>query len=172
MSEIRLSGIIRESIVDGPGMRFTVFTQGCPHKCKGCHNPQTHDFNGGYISDIETIFEEYKKDPLLSGITFSGGEPFMQPKPLFELAEMVHSAGGNVVAYTGFLYEKLKELSKNNIYIEKLLKQVDILVDGPFILEQKTLMIPFRGSKNQRMLFLTNGEIDEAKKAASDYAMY
>ena len=118
MSEIRLAGIIRESIVDGPGMRFTVFIQGCPHKCKGCHNPQTHDFDSGYISDTEAIFEEYKKDPLLSGITFSGGEPFMQPKPLAELAEMVHSVGGNVVSYTGFLFEKLKEMSKTDIYLE------------------------------------------------------
>ncbi len=169
---IRLSGIIRESIVDGPGIRFVVFTQGCPHKCKGCHNPQTHDFGGGYISDTDKILEEFKKDPLLQGITFSGGEPFMQPRPLLELARAVHAMGMNVVSYTGFLYERLKELGEKDPYILALLKEIDILVDGPFILEQKTLMIPFRGSKNQRMLYLTDGEIDEEKKAKSDYAQY
>lgn len=172
MAKIRLAGVIRESIVDGPGIRFTVFTQGCPHKCKGCHNPQTHDFNGGYFTDTDVIFEELKKDPLLQGVTFSGGEPFMQPRPLLELAKKAHSIGLNVMAYTGFLYETLKKQAESDPYIDLLLKEVDILVDGPFIQEQKTLMIPFRGSKNQRMLYLTDGEIDEQKKAESDYAQY
>ena len=83
---LRLSGVISESIVDGPGFRYVVFTQGCPHGCPGCHNPQTHDFNGGTLIDPLTLLPEIDENPLLAGVTFSGGEPFCQPEALLPLA--------------------------------------------------------------------------------------
>ena len=91
MPKLRLAGVIRESIVDGPGIRMTVFTQGCPHKCKGCHNEQTWDFSGGYDSSTERILEEAKKDPILRGLTFSGGEPLLQTDFLIELFSLAKS---------------------------------------------------------------------------------
>ena len=87
---VRLAGVIKESIVDGPGIRMTVFTQGCPHHCEGCHNPETWDFEGGFDCEIEKLINTAKKDPLLQGLTFSGGEPFAQAKPLAKLAKMCH----------------------------------------------------------------------------------
>ncbi len=146
--QIRLSGIVNDSIVDGTGIRMTVFVQGCTHNCKGCHNPQTHDLNGGYLADTDDILEKALKNPLLEGLTFSGGEPFLQPVPLADLAIKAHKAGYNIFCYTGFLYEQLLEDGER----KKLLENVDFLVDGPFIEEQKSLMLNFRGSKNQRII--------------------
>lgn len=146
--QIRLSGIVGDSIVDGTGIRLTVFVQGCTHNCKGCHNPQTHDLNGGYLADTDDILEKALKNPLLEGLTFSGGEPFLQPLPLTDLAIKAHKAGYNIFCYTGFLYEQLLNDSEK----KKLLENVDFLVDGPFIEEQKSLLLNFRGSKNQRII--------------------
>ncbi len=145
-----LAGTVSESIVDGKGIRYTVFVQGCPHHCPGCHNPQTHEFGVGTKRDIHEIFEEFNRDPLLKGITFSGGEPFCQPGPLAELGRLVHSLGKDVTTYTGFLYEDL--VSKNDPEIDALLAQTDVLIDGPFIQDQKNLELLFRGSANQRLI--------------------
>ncbi|HOL79081.1 MAG TPA: anaerobic ribonucleoside-triphosphate reductase activating protein [Clostridiales bacterium] len=151
-NKLRLAGVIRESIVDGPGWRFVVFAQGCPHRCKGCHNPQTHDFDGGYDTTVENIINEVKKNPYLKGVTLSGGEPFCQAKPLAVLAKKAHELGLDVITYTGYTYEELIEgTNEENGYIE-LLKETDILVDGRFILEEKTLELRFRGSRNQRVI--------------------
>ena len=105
--KLRIAGTVGDSIVDGPGLRLTVFTQGCPHHCPGCHNPQTHDFSGGYDATVEELFAQYRENPLLRGVTLSGGEPFCQPAPLAELARLVHGAGGDVFCYTGYTYEQL-----------------------------------------------------------------
>ncbi len=150
--KLRLAGVIRESIVDGPGIRMTVFVQGCPHHCKGCHNEQTWDFEGGYDSTAEKIIEEAKKDPLLKGLTFSGGEPFCQAESLAALGKMAHQNGLNVVTYTGFIFEYLQKHFDEKPEWKKLLEQTDYLIDGPFILEQRDLLLHFRGSKNQRIL--------------------
>ena len=107
MEKLRLAGVIRESIVDGPGIRMTIFTQGCPHNCEGCHNPQTHSFDGGYISDPENILRAIDKDPLLKGVTFSGGEPFMQAHAMAELGKEIRKRGLDIITYTGFTYEQL-----------------------------------------------------------------
>lgn len=152
MSKIQLAGVVRESIVDGPGIRLTVFTQGCPHHCKGCHNPQTHDFNGGYTSDTNNILKAIKENPMLQGVTFSGGEPFMQCPPLTELAKECHKLGLNVMVYTGYTFEQLINGFEKNPQWRELLENTDILVDGPFIMEQRSLTLHFRGSKNQRIL--------------------
>ena len=152
MKELRISGIVPESIVDGPGIRYTVFVQGCPHHCEGCHNPQTHDFEGGRLVDIEDIMNEIQRNPLLSGATFSGGEPFCQPEALFELGKLIKEKGLNLVCYSGYTFEELLALSEKRPAIKDLLSLTDILIDGKFILKEKSLMLKFRGSKNQRII--------------------
>ncbi len=149
---IRLAGIVRESIVDGPGIRFTVFCQGCPHGCPGCHNPESHDFSGGQDCSTDRLLEEIDKDPLLAGVTFSGGEPFCQPEGFLELAEGVKKRGLNITSFSGYTYEQLKDMASENDAVKKLLDITDILVDGPFIKEQRDLTLQFRGSSNQRVI--------------------
>lgn len=152
MSSIQLAGIVRESIVDGPGIRFVVFTQGCPHHCEGCHNPQSHDFSGGYATESGAILDEIRKNPLLSGVTFSGGEPFSQPEALYELAQGVRQLGLGLMIYTGYTYEQLCELDKQRPAVGQLLSLTDYLVDGRFELESRDLTLTFRGSRNQRII--------------------
>ena len=151
--EVRIAGIEPESVVDGEGIRYVVFVQGCPHRCPGCHNPETHSFDGGRVADIDELFEEIRENPLLKGVTFSGGEPFCQPKPLAELARRVHGIGKDVTTYTGYLYEDLLEMPDPDV--ADLLAQTDTLIDGPFILAEKDLTLSFRGSRNQRIIKLT-----------------
>ena len=103
--EIRISGIVEESIVDGPGLRYVLFTQGCPHHCKGCHNPTTHPFDGGRMVSPDWVFADVRKNPIVRGVTFSGGEPFVQSGKLAPLAERLRAAGYNLTSYTGYLYE-------------------------------------------------------------------
>ena len=148
--KVRIAGIVRESIVDGPGIRFVVFAQGCPHHCDGCHNPSTHDFNGGNLVAVDAIINEMKKNPLLDGITLSGGEPFEQPEAFGELAERAKELGYHVMAYTGYTYEKL--LAKKDEQRLRLLENTDLLVDGKFEMEKKSLLLKFKGSKNQRII--------------------
>ncbi|MGB2579656.1 anaerobic ribonucleoside-triphosphate reductase activating protein [Elusimicrobium simillimum] len=149
---VLVSGIIEESVVDGPGYRFTVFTQGCPHSCPGCHNPQTHSLDGGTLVNINQLFTSFQKNPLLRGITLSGGEPFIQAEVASKLAKMAHGLGKDVVTYTGYVYEYLVAgASKENGW-QKLLDETDYLIDGPFLIKQKSLTLKFRGSKNQRII--------------------
>ncbi len=149
---IKLSGLVPESFVDGPGIRFTIFTQGCPHRCKGCHNPETHDFDGGRMADVDKIFDKISENPLVKGVTFSGGEPFSQPEPLSYLAKKLKNKGYHVMSYSGYTFEQLCDMSKENCHIKELLENIDILVDGPFILSERSLELRFRGSKNQRII--------------------
>ena len=147
---IRIAGTVNDSIVDGPGYRYTIFTQGCPHHCPGCHNPQSHDFEGGRTVDTETILRQVRENPLLDGITLSGGEPFCQPEACRALAEAAHDLGMSVWCYTGYTWEKLmQEADPARL---ALLEAVDVLVDGPFILAQKSLELKFCGSRNQRLI--------------------
>ncbi|MBQ8056748.1 MAG: anaerobic ribonucleoside-triphosphate reductase activating protein [Ruminococcus sp.] len=152
MAKLRLAGVIRESIVDGPGIRMTVFTQGCPHHCKGCHNEQTWDFEGGYDSSTQRILEEAQKDPILRGLTFSGGEPFSQAESLSILAKEAKKKGYDIFCYTGYTFEKLVSQFDTHPEYKELLENCDWLVDGPFVLEKRSLMLKFRGSTNQRIL--------------------
>lgn len=150
--KIRLAGVVNDSIVDGPGFRFTVFTQGCPHHCEECHNPHTHDFAGGHEEDTEEIVRQFSRNILLSGITLSGGEPFCQPEACCELAKAAKARGLNVWTYTGYTFEQLKAGFEAHPDWERLLEQTDVLVDGRFERALKTLECPWRGSSNQRLL--------------------
>jgi len=146
MSKIRIAGIEEESIVDGPGIRLVVFTQGCNHI--GCHNPETHSFYGGKLIDIDNIINMIIENPLLDGITLSGGEPFEQAIECSILAKKVRNMGLNVVTYTGYTFE---EILRNDNFRELLL-QTDILIDGKFDISKKSMMLQFRGSTNQRII--------------------
>ena len=158
-NEIRLAGVVKESIVDGPGIRYTVFVQGCPHGCPGCHNPETHDFEGGYTESIEVLLEDFKSNPLLTGITLSGGEPMCQAKALLPLAKAVRELGKDVVIYTGYTAEALSEMSKEVPEIKELALTARLMVDGPYMQDLRDLTLVFRGSSNQRLL--DNGMIQE-----------
>lgn len=145
-----MSGIAGDSIVDGPGIRLTIFTQGCPHHCPGCHNPQTHDLDGGSWGDTDDIAAVMAENPLLDGITLSGGEPFLQPVPCLALAKEAHRLGLNVWAYTGYTWEEL--LAENDAERMAFLREIDVLMDGPFLLAERSLELRFRGSRNQRAI--------------------
>ena len=151
---IRIAGVYRESIVDGPGIRFSIFSQGCRHNCEGCHNPETHDFKGGYDCDIDKIVEEILKNPLLDGVTFTGGDPMFQTEGFYLLAKKIKEKRNdlNILIYTGYTYEELLEISKEDEYAEKLLELTDYLIDGRFVLAERDLSLLFRGSSNQRFI--------------------
>jgi anaerobic ribonucleoside-triphosphate reductase activating protein len=174
---LRLADVVWESIVDGQGIRCAVFVQGCPHHCEDCHNPQTHDPLGGYESTPDEIIARMAKNPLLRGITLTGGEPFQQPEAMTELARKAKAAGYDVVAYTGYTIEALIEMKNRDVDemknrdidemknrdidemknrdIDEMLKHIDILIDGPFILAEKRHDLLFRGSANQRIINVT-----------------
>lgn len=149
--KLRIAGLVPESVVDGPGLRMTIFVQGCPHHCHGCHNPHTHDPSGGHWTTVSDLIAQYIENPLLDGITFSGGEPFNQPLPLARLGKMIHDRGGTVMTYTGYVLEELIGLGDRS-GVGLLLAASDMLVDGPFIENLRTQEMPFRGSANQRLL--------------------
>ena len=184
--QIRLAAYLQpDSIVDGEGIRTVIWTQGCPHHCLGCHNPETHDFNGGALVDLEEIFEIIDSFEGQDGITFSGGDPFMQPKECSEIAKYARKKGLNIWTYTGFTFEHLLELSQKNPDIMSFLKEIDVLVDGKFVLSQKSFNCLFRGSTNQRIIdvpkslkkhkaieidkYQSNEKISNRKRAAGVY---
>ena len=147
--KIRLAAELQpDSIVDGEGIRTVIWTQGCPHNCKGCHNPSTHDFEGGALVDVDDVIKEIKQLKGQDGITLSGGDPVCQSEACIELCKAAHSVGMNVWCYTGFTYEAMLHNSKHR----ELLNYVDVLVDGKFVLEEKSYDIYFRGSRNQRII--------------------
>lgn len=148
---LQLSGTANDSIVDGPGIRFTIFVQGCPHHCAGCHNPQTHPFDGGTPADTDELLGRIKGNPLLDGVTFSGGEPFCQAAALAELGAQVRELGLNIITYTGYTFEEL--YARRTVDgIGDLLAVTDYLVDGRYVEELRSYELHFRGSSNQRIL--------------------
>lgn len=146
---VNLSGIVSDSIVDGPGIRTTFFCQGCPHHCPGCHNPETWEFGCGTNMDTETCLKIVKSNPLCKGVTLSGGEPFAQAESCLELASALKKEGYEVAAYSGYTFETLLAGTPAQ---RALLSVIDVLIDGPFVKEQRSLDLVFRGSANQRIL--------------------
>lgn len=151
---LRISGCVADSIVDGPGMRFTIFVQGCPHHCSGCHNPQTHSFDGGHVADLERIVAQVAGNPLAQGVTFSGGEPFCQAEALCDLAERLRKLGKDIVVYSGYTFEELLEMGEKRPAVLHLLNLSSLLVDGRFVEAERDLTLQFRGSRNQRLIKL------------------
>lgn len=149
---IRIAGTVNDSIVDGPGLRFTIFTQGCPHNCVGCHNPHTHDFKAGEEAETQDLIAKIKANPLLDGVTLSGGEPFSQAKPLLEIAKVAKSNGLDIIIYTGYKWEYLiANADVGNCYKE-LIELSDYIIDGKFEQDKRSLALRFKGSSNQRII--------------------
>ena len=159
---LNLSGIQGDSIVDGPGIRTTFFCQGCPHHCEGCHNPETWPFEGGTPMPTQALVEIVTSNPLCRGVTFSGGEPFAQAEGFLELAKALKEKGYEVASYSGYTFE---QLLRGTPAQKALLAQLDVLIDGPFVLAERSLQTPFRGSKNQRIL-------DVPKSLAAEQAVW
>lgn len=170
---MRIAGNISESCVDGPGVRYVLFTQGCPHHCVGCHNPETWDYKGGIVLSVDFLKEDIKssfeKNKLLSGITISGGEPFEQAEEIFVLLEELKGVSKNVMVYTGYTFEEL--VAKNDENVNNVLKNIDYLVDGEFDITKRCLHQLYKGSTNQRIIdmgvYWDTGKIVE--KAFDDY---
>lgn len=163
---LSVAGFVGDSIVDGPGLRCAIFCQGCPHNCPGCHNPDTHPFEGGTLCAPEELLKRIQNFPLCKGVTFSGGEPFCQAEAFYQLALLLKPLGYELAAYTGYRYEDLLQGTPEQI---KLLLQLDILIDSPFLLEQKDLRLRFRGSRNQRILNIPQSQ--QAGKAIWETAI-
>lgn len=149
MSEtLRLAGIVNDSITDGPGLRLAVFLQGCPRRCEGCHNPTSQSFDGGYDMRDEEILEKIKKNPILSGVTLTGGEPFGQAEKLVPLATAIKDLGLELAIYTGYTFEEVLADEK----MSRLARIADIIIDGEFVLAKRDISQKFKGSKNQRII--------------------
>lgn len=165
--KIRLAADLQpDSIVDGEGVRTVLWTQGCPHACKGCHNPQTHDFNGGVEVDVEEVIEVLKEFKHQDGITLSGGDPVCQSEACYEISKVAHEMGLNVWCYTGFTYEAMLQSPSKR----KLLEEIDVLVDGKFVQEEKSYDLYFRGSKNQRIIDVQRSLKEERVVLVEKYA--
>ena len=146
---VKLAGIVSDSIVDGPGIRTTLFAQGCPHHCPGCHNPETWSFEGGHEATTDQILGIVRFNPISRGVTFSGGEPFAQAEGFAEIAKALKDGGYEVASFTGYTFEELLTGTEGQ---RALLSWLDVLIDGPFIQAEKSLEVPFRGSRNQRII--------------------
>lgn len=153
---IRLSGPLeRDNIVNGDGLRAVVWTQGCPNHCPGCQNPETWDYEAGMLFPIDEICAKLAQFKGQAGLTFCGGEPFVQAKACKKIADYARKElGWNVWSFSGFTYEVIKE-SGGEVW--DFLKSLDALIDGPFIKSQLDLSLKFRGSRNQRLLRLKYG---------------
>ena len=147
---IRMCGIEPESIVDGPGFRYVVFVQGCPHHCTGCHNPESWAFDAGEDMTVSEILDEIRSNPNLGGVTFSGGEPFEQVPALLELAKMIKAEGLSLMSYSGYTLEEL--LERHDPATDELLGLLDLLVDGRYVEAERNLTLVYRGSENQRVI--------------------
>lgn len=150
--KVRIGGIVTDSLVDGPGLRFVIFFQGCPHHCFNCHNKDSWDYNKGRLEDVNEIVKLWQTNKMIDGITFSGGEPFLQPASLFELIKKAKEDNLHVLIYTGYLYEDL--ISLNDETINNILAMSDILIDGPYIDSKRDVDLLYRGSSNQRIINL------------------
>lgn len=158
MTTLRISRIVEKTKVEGPGLRYAIWVQGCPIRCEGCFNPHTWDMGGGELREIMDIAAEVQaarqSSPELEGVTFLGGEPFSQAYELSLLARKVREMDLSVVTFSGYDYDTLRH--SNHLGWQRLLEETDLLIDGPYIQSQHDLSRPWIGSRNQRYHFLTN----------------
>lgn len=151
--KVRLARPIQsDSIVDGEGIRTVIWTQGCIHNCLGCHNPETHSFKSGFLVELDDLKEQVRNLNIQDGVTLSGGDPFCQIDACLEIAMFCQEIGLNVWCYTGYTFEQLMIMAKDNSNIIRFLENIDVLVDGKFILTERSLNLKFKGSRNQRIL--------------------
>lgn len=146
--KVRILDIIRGTTVDGPGFRTSIYFAGCRHECPGCHNPQSWDFNGGRETDIDDIMKIVIEEDF--DVTLTGGDPMYQPEIVKELSRRVKEAGHSVWVYTGFTWEEIQ----NDRRLMDALEYVEAIVDGPFIMSLGDTDLKFRGSSNQKIVFL------------------
>lgn len=159
---LRVAGLTKESIVDGPGFRYVIFAQGCNHKCKGCHNPDTHSMNAGYDIETDFLIKDILNSKYIDGVTFSGGEPFLQAEAFLIIAKALKQHNIHIISYTGYTLEQI--LDDNHSSRLALLDCIDILIDGPYIEKLRDIGLAYRGSKNQRIIDVKNCSIyNEAK---------
>lgn len=154
-STVRLAGICYNSLVNGPNMRRVFFFQGCRHNCPGCFNPDTHDFNKGKVFNIADLVKDTVADTTVHGVTLSGGDPLEQADAAATMAEMFSMLGYNVWCYTGYVFEDLLVIMKEDNNICRLLHSVDVIVDGKFVKElsnNEIHFMKFKGSENQRII--------------------
>lgn len=188
---IRMYGVVEESIVDGPGLRFSVFVQGCSHHCPGCHNQESQPYQGGYLSTVGELCERIASSASISGVTLTGGEPFEQPEACLAIARWCKARGLSVWAYSGYLYEDIlagnvsghkaqdvSEACRSNAArcaARALLDVCDVLVDGPFVLAKRSYDLHWKGSSNQRVINLANtrrcGRVVLWKDETMDFAV-
>ena len=147
---MKIFGLVQDSIVDGPGFRFSCFVQGCPHHCPGCHNPDSHDPSGGPEMTVEDVAAQMLGNPMTDGLTLTGGEPFAQAEDCLTLAKIAREHGLNVWGYSGWTFEYLRDHGTDAQ--KALLRELDVLIDGPFLLEERSLSLSWRGSRNQRVI--------------------
>ncbi|KZL90012.1 anaerobic ribonucleoside-triphosphate reductase activating protein [Clostridium magnum] len=150
--QVRLSGIAFESLVNGPGLRRVIFAQGCIHNCKGCFNPDTHDMQGGQMMDMDKIIDDVKSNPMIRGITFSGGDCLEQADKFAYMAKKFKELGLNIWCYTGYTYEYILENEDKRIGWSELLDNIDVLIDGRFEENKRDISLRYKGSSNQRII--------------------
>lgn len=161
---MKIYGLVQDSIVDGPGFRFSCFVQGCPHHCPGCHNPGSHDPAGGTEMTTDEVVAQMLSNPLTDGLTLTGGEPFAQAEDCLTIARAAHANRLNVWSYSGWTFEHL--LNEGSEAQKALLREIDVLVDGPFVLDERSLTLNWRGSRNQRVVDV------QASLAAGEVVLY
>lgn len=159
---LRVAGLTKESIVDGPGFRYVIFAQGCNHKCEGCHNPDTHSMSQGYDIETDFLINDILHSKYIDGVTFSGGEPFLQPEAFLSIAKILKQRNIHILCYTGYTLEQI--LADNNSSRLELLDFIDILIDGPYIEKLRDIGLAFRGSKNQRIIDVKNSLVYKKAK--------
>ena len=156
--DIRVLDILHQTMADGPGFRTAIYCAGCLHHCKGCHNPQSWDMAGGKPMSVDELLEIIKADSM-SDVTFSGGDPFYQVDAFTELARRIKEETNKTIwCWTGFTYEEIMA----DAHLAQMLPYLDVLVDGPYILEQRDTTLLFRGSPNQRIIYLKGEPEDDA----------
>ena len=149
---VRLAGIAYESLVNGPGMRRVFFAQGCRHNCEGCFNKETHDFNGGELKNMDELINDVITNPLLKGVTFSGGDPLEQAESFSYMAKAFKKKDLDIWCYTGYTFEQILNMMKENKSLKELINNIDVLVDGKFEINNKKDGLRFKGSTNQRLI--------------------
>ncbi len=163
-SFINIASIVNDSVVDGPGLRIAIFSQGCPHACLGCHNPQSHSFDKNTLISVDEIYKIIRANSLCKGITFTGGEPLCQPEPFYNLAKMLKPFGYEIACYSGYRFEEI--LAADSMQ-QALLAEIDVLIDGRYVEAMRNLNLRFKGSENQRVIdvqkSLTTGQVELIK---------